>query len=152
MVLLVSGCSGRRFLHRSTVGDTTHTEHEIRYIERLRDTVIYITLPDEWREQETVRDSSYLETSIAYSEALIDSSGKLIHSLHNKTVTKPVTVTVKNTAENTIQTIGKHHTERIEIPVEKPLTWLQKTLMYCGVIFLTSIIVCLVVHVVRRSK
>ena len=147
---IVCGCC--RMPCRRTVSDTSRIEHSTRHIERLRDTTIHVQLPDERREQVIERDSSRLETSIAYSEVRIDSSGRLHHILSNKPSLYPVTVTVRETSDSEVHTTGEIRTERLEIPVERPLKWTHKTLIYCGIIFLTTMIVCIAVFIARRLR
>lgn len=65
----------------------------------IRDT-IYIPLPTEEKEVKTTADSSHLETSLAKSDAWIDSTGHLNHTLKNKEVVYKYiydTVVVTNT-------------------------------------------------------
>lgn len=65
----------------------------------IKDT-IYIPLPTEEKEVKTTADSSHLETSLAESDAWIDSIGHLNHTLKNKEVVYKYiydTVVVTNT-------------------------------------------------------
>lgn len=65
----------------------------------IRDT-IYIPLPTEEKEVKTTADSSHLETSLAKSDAWIDSTGHLNHTLKNKEIVYKYiydTVVVTNT-------------------------------------------------------
>lgn len=65
----------------------------------IKDT-IYIPLPTEEKEVKTTADSSHLETSLAKSDAWIDSTGHLNHTLKNKEVVYKYiydTVVVTNT-------------------------------------------------------
>ena len=148
--IISSGCC--RMPRRRTVSDTVRIEHRTQHIERLRDTIIQVVMPDESRKQVVDCDSSRLETSIAYSEVRIDSCGRLHHTLQNKSTSSPVKVTLRETSDNAFSTTCKIRTERHEIPVERTLTWTQKTLLYCGIIFLTTIVVCFAIFVARRLR
>lgn len=75
-------CS-RKAMETSERRDSVRVEHRIEYVEKVRDTTIYVSLPVEVREV-VRRDSSFLETSIAASFARIEADGSLFHSLSNK--------------------------------------------------------------------
>lgn len=83
----------------------------------IRDT-IYIPLPTEEKEVKTTADSSHLETSLAKSDAWIDSTGHLNHTLKNKEVVYKYiydTVVVTNTV-----TEYKEKPVIVEVEVPKP--------------------------------
>lgn len=83
----------------------------------IRDT-IYIPLPTEEKEIKTTADSSHLETSLAKSDAWIDSTGHLNHTLKNKEVVYKYiydTVVVTNTV-----TEYKEKPVIVEVEVPKP--------------------------------
>ena len=151
-MIVASGCCSKSLPQASVSKEQNNELQVLHYTEKLRDTVICVTLPAEWRERESTCDSSYLETSAAYSEARIDSCGKLIHTLHNKPLSAPVTLTVKDTSESAGRTTVEYRTETIERLVERPLTWLQKTLIYCGIMFLISASIRIAISALRRKK
>lgn len=95
--LLLSSCCSRTIPQRSEKRDSVRVVHETQYVERLRDTVIYVHLPAESREAETRCDSSTLETSIACSRARINPDGTLYHTLENKSTKLPAHVGIKDT-------------------------------------------------------
>lgn len=70
---------------------------------------IYIPLPTEEKEVITTADSSHLETSLAKSDAWIDSTGMLNHTLKNKEV-------VYKYIYDTV-VVTKTITEYIEVPI-----------------------------------
>lgn len=79
---------------------------------------IFIPLPTEEKEVITTADSSHLETSLAKSDAWIDSTGMLNHTLKNKEVVYKYiydTVIVTKTV-----TEYKEKPVIIEVEVEKP--------------------------------
>ena len=83
----------------------------------IKDT-IYIPLPSEEKEVKTTADSSHLETSLAKSDAWIDSTGHLNHTLKNKEVVYKYiydTVVVTNTV-----TEYKEKPVIVEVEVPKP--------------------------------
>lgn len=155
-LILLSGCCPRRAVLSQSVADTLSVEREIKYIERLRDTVIYVKVPVEVKEEQTLRDSSFLETSLAKSSARIGEGGALFHTLENKPRREPVTVTVKETVQEKSASAGSVRVERVEVPVEAPLTWMQKTLMGCGAAFMAILsgaaAFAVIRIVVRRRK
>ena len=151
-LILAGGCCSKRLAQGCASTEQNHEQTTLLYKEKLRDTVICVKLPDEWHERESNRDSSFLETSVAYSEARIDNCGKLIHTLHNKPVSEPVTITVKDTSESSSRTTAELRTEIVEIPVEHPLSWLQKTLIYCGIMFLAATTLRITLFVIRHKK
>lgn len=97
--LLLSGCCRKGLTQQSARLDSVRVVHETKYVERLRDTVIYIQLPAESREIETRCDSSTLETSVALSRARINPDGTLFHNLENKPVKLSTPVVVKDTEQ-----------------------------------------------------
>lgn len=68
-----------------------HTE----YVEKLRDTVVYVNIPTEVMQQ-VKTDSSHLETSMAFSDAWLE-KGLLFHTIKNKPRRLPVAVSIKDT-------------------------------------------------------
>ena len=113
IILLISCCANKHI-----------QEVPIREIEKIeyRDSIIHVRdtikifLPVEEKEVSTRRDSSHLETSIAKSDAWIDTSGNLNHTLKNK----------RNKALETLRDtifITNNVTEykQKEVPVEVPV-------------------------------
>lgn len=100
----------------------------------IRDT-LYLPLPVEEKEVKTTADSSHLETSIAESDAWIDSIGQLNHTLKNKdTVYKYIYDTVY---------INKTITEykEKEVPIEVPIevSYIPKWAWFCIIIAAVSV-------------
>lgn len=92
----------------------------------------------------TERDSVFVEHSTTYYV-----KGDTVYN--TKTVTKYVerlkTDTVRLYVEKPIE-IVKTETKT----VEKPLNWLQKTLIGCGILFLFSIIIAIVIFVLGLKR
>ena len=81
--------------------------------ERLRTDTVEVPLPAE--RVEVIRpDSSFLETSVAFSRASVDPAGMLHHSLENKAVKPKVTVRVRDSV------IVRNRTETVVQTVEVP--------------------------------
>lgn len=80
-------------------------------------------------------DSSHLETSVATSDAYIDSLGRLHHSLDNKagaTLEKEIQVPETFHTQYTETFHEQDEKETVTIEVEKDLTWWQKLWMTSG--------------------
>lgn len=103
--ILLSGCCRKGVTQQSIRLDSVRVVHETKYVERLRDTVIYIQLPAESREVETRCDSSTLETSVALSLARINPDGTLFHNLKNKPAKLSTPVSIKDTERQEKQDI-----------------------------------------------
>ncbi len=124
-------CPGRRGLSPA-VSDSLRVEREVRYVERLRDTVVYVEVPAESREVRVQADSSFLETSLARSAARVGADGTLSHTLEHKPQRQPVGVTVRERSERERLASGQVQVRRVAVPVNVALAWWQKTLMGCG--------------------
>lgn len=137
--LFLSSCCPRRVILNNSTIDSIRVVREVEYIEKLRDTTIYITLPAEVKE--VIRqDSSFLETSAAVSLARIEPDGKLWHTLSNKQNTVPHPVKIKDTEEKTVEKEVVIQKERIEVSVKLPLTTWQKFWIYSGVVLWALVI------------
>lgn len=113
---LPAGCCGTKKTKQIPVVQVEKTVIKDSTI-YIRDT-IYIPLPTEEKEVKTTADSSHLETSLAKSDAWIDSTGHLNHTLKNKEVVYKYiydTVVVTNTV-----TEYKEKPVIVEVEVPKP--------------------------------
>ena len=149
-LVLLSGCCPGRTALSPSVSDSLQVEREVRYVEKLRDTVIYVEVPVESRRVRVAADSSFLETSLATSSARVAADGTLSHTLENKPQRQPVGVTVRDTFERESELSGSVRTERVEVPVQVPLSWFQKSLMGCGLFALAFGVGWAVFRIVRR--
>lgn len=97
---------------------------------------VKVAIPDESRAAIIASsDSSHLETSVATSDAYIDSLGRLHHSLDNKagaTLEKEIQVPETFHSQDTETFHEKDEKETITIEVERELTWWQKLWMTSG--------------------
>lgn len=129
---LISGCSAPRLLPSSNIkiiskdSLVVHTE------------LVSVALPLESHTIVTPTKKSHLETSVAESDAEIDSLGLLHHTLTNK----------KDSLKREIQYIDKivyrDSIERREVPVEKPVPYIPKFYQFTFVLFWIFILFILV--------
>ncbi len=121
-LLFLGGCCANKQLASDTHDDLwTEVRERIIY----RDTVIYVEVPHESQTQ-TVRDTtSHLETSVAVSDARINSDGSLTHSLENKPMFFGVNFKMPELRRDSIVYRNFYRTNTVEVP--RPLTWWQQT-------------------------
>ena len=117
------GCGVRRIAVRSQRADSVRVVREVEYRERLRDTVVYVPVPEGSRVR---RDSSHLETSIAVSEASIGADGLLRHTLRNKPAKLAAAVQVRDKERTQRRDSAVVRDVRVEVPVKLPLSWWQR--------------------------
>lgn len=80
-------------------------------------------------------DSSHLETSVARSDAFIDSTGHLHHTLENKAGSSlHVDVPVEEHFHTEQQQASHAEKETVIKEVEKPLSWWQKFWQVSGIV------------------
>lgn len=116
------GCCANKQLASDT-HDDVRTEVRERII--YRDTTIYEEVPQESQTQ-TVRDTtSHLETSVAVSDARINSDGSLTHSLENKPIFFEVNFKIPELRRDSIVYRNFYRTNTVEVP--RPLSWWQQT-------------------------
>ena len=132
--ILLCSCS-KKFYPPASVQDNIRVETHYEYIEKLRDTTIYVSVPREIEKIVTTDTISYLENTVAYSEAAV-SNGFLSHSLVNKRVSLPAVIQVKEVETVRDSIVYRDRTETIIKEVNK-LTWWQKTKMKGFWVFLT---------------
>lgn len=122
-LLAVCGCSPK-------IVERIVTEYKDTTIIRTeyRDTVIAVPIPLERDQAITqVGDTSRLETSVARSEAFVDSTGRMHHSLENKHENS-LTATVPVKAEFVFHGITQNNTSSLIKTQyrDKPLNWWQR--------------------------
>lgn len=141
-----TGCCVRRVAAlRNETRDSLVIEKNVEYRERLRDTVIYITLPAESSEREAKTDTSFLQTSLAVSTAAILPDGSLGHSLRNKPgpVAAGVSLPEKHTVIVSMERSGNYSIA--EIPVERSPGGMEKFLIGSGILFWGAVLCALAV-------
>lgn len=121
-LLFLGGCCANKQLASNT-HDDVRTEIRERIV--YRDTVIYVEVPHESQSQ-TVRDTtSHLETSVAVSDARINSDGSLSHSLENKPIFFGIDFKMPELRRDSIVYRNFYRTDTVEVP--RPLSWWQQT-------------------------
>ena len=124
ILVMLAGCSPRNFPASTQTSDRVHTTIEVI----LRDTLYALRLPDERVRAAVLQDdSSYLETTAAWSRAWIE-GGRLHHELGNKS-REPILVPIQ-VPERRV-TVDSTHTELVRTPVyvKKKLSWWGQTVM-----------------------
>lgn len=104
-----------------------HNYTDIHVIDEvvIRDSIVFVELPSESASAILPEyKPSHLETSLAVSDAFVDSLG-LHHSLENKKT--PTQVHVPVTEHNIVKDSIDVQEVVKEVEVEKPLTWWQRT-------------------------
>lgn len=147
ILVMLAGCSPRNFPASTQTSDRVHTTIEVI----LRDTLYALRLPDERVRAAVLQgDSSYLETTAAWSRAWIE-GGRLHHELGNKS-REPILVPIQ-VPERRV-TVDSTHTELVRTPVyvKKKLSWWGQTVMGLGYISLFVLIVLIVVRVLKWRK
>lgn len=95
-------------------------------------------------------DSSHLETSVARSDAFIDSTGNLHHTLENKADSSlHVDVPVEEHFHTEQQQASHVEKETVIKEVEKPLSWWQKFLQVSGIVLWSLLGAGLVVLILK---
>ena len=141
-LFLLVGCCSQKHIQQVPVREIEKIEYRDSII-HVRDT-IKIFLPIEEKEISTRRDSSHLETSIAKSDAWIDTSGNLNHTLKNKR-DKPLE-TIRDTIFITNNvTEYKEKEVPVEVPVPEPYIhkifwWITAYAAICATITIVKII------------
>ena len=143
--LSAAGCCPCRKAVSSQVADSISSQYRRDYREIVRRMTVPVRLPDESRHVLVRQDSSSLETSLAFSHARIDSTGRLHHTLRNKAVEIPVEVQVREVAVRDTVVMERVRTEKIEVPARLPLRWWEKALMWAGVAGMVILVVRLAV-------
>ena len=147
VLALLAGCSPRNFPASTETTDRVNTTVEVV----LHDTLYALRLPDEQVRNTVLQgDSSYLETTAAWSRAWVE-GGRLRHELGNKS-REPVLVPIK-IPERQI-TVDSTHTELVRTPVyvKLKLSWWGQTVMGLGYVSLFALFVLVVVKVLKWRK
>lgn len=96
LLVAVTSCGGPR--HLPTVRDSTVVHY--RDSLRIKDSLVFVNIPVESSSQVTfATDTSHLETSVARSDAWLDTTGRIHHTLNNKSDSRlPVIVPIYDRA------------------------------------------------------
>lgn len=144
---MLSACSPKNFPASTQITDRVNTTVEVV----MRDTLYALRLPDERvRAAVPQDDSSYLETTAAWSRAWVE-DGRLHHELTNKS-REPIMVPIL-VPERRV-TVDSTHIELVRIPmyVKKKLSWWQQTVMGTGYISLLALVILVAMKVMKWRK
>ena len=122
VLALIAGCSPRNFPASTETTDRVNTTIEVV----LHDTLYALRLPDEQVRNTVLQgDSSYLETTAAWSRAWVE-DGRLHHELGHKN-REPILVPIR-VPERRV-TADSTHTESVRTPVyvNREQSWWQQT-------------------------
>lgn len=133
--LLLGGCCPKITPQSSDKQDSVRVVREVEYIERVRDSLIYIEVPAEVKEVVTMQDSSHLETSVALSDAWINPDGLLTHTLINKALKLPKEVSIKDSYQFEVRDSVIYKAEYVtKVVRERYVPWYYKGAMWVAVI------------------
>lgn len=138
MAFLLCSCgTGRRAVPTVESADSVRTEVRTQTV--YRDSIVYVTLPEQSAERETRDSSSHLETDYAVSDARVDRDGVLHHCLRNKPLPVPQTIRVPMERKDSIVYRNRWYKETV--PVEKKLSPWQKWQMRGFWVLVSAVVV-----------
>lgn len=141
LITFLSGCGTIKKLPTSlNKSDSVHIEtRHIRYT--IKDT-IYLEIPAQTAERTTRDSSSHLENDYAVSDARINADGTLFHDLKTKPQKKPVPTEKEVERKDTVIYINKE--VEVPVPVERELSWWEKTSIKFFPLSLTALLMAVV--------
>lgn len=141
IVLLLTACGTSRNL-TNTKQDSIRVE--VREVVKFIHDTTFVEIPAQTAERTTRDTTSHLENDYATSDARVNSDGSLYHNLKTKPQKKPVPVETPIIRKDSI--VYRDRAVKELVPVERELTWWQKTQMKGFWIMLTI----LVIYVFRK--
>lgn len=151
LILSISSCCRTAIPIQSEVSDNVREEKSAEIKEILRDTTIYIYLPDQRKETTTQAVDSFLETNAATSTARINEDGSLFHSIENKPgPVMSVTIPIKDTRIVYIDKTLSNRSEYKEVPVKMPLSAWEKFFLWSGAALWLLVIGFIVLRFLRK--
>ena len=139
LLTIICCCPHAKILQSEKV-DSVKVTKEVEYIEKLRDTTIYVPMPIEVIHT-VVEDSSYIETSLAFSFARINADGSLYHTIENIRKNIAVIAQVKDVKSTVAIDSTKLSTSYQDRPVPmNPSGW-QKFMYISGIVGWSLLIV-----------
>lgn len=141
---IIAACSPLRYV-------PVETKTEVRYVDSLilhRDT-ISVEIPREVVKEVVYADSSHLETSVASSDAWVDSLSILHHALVNKaenTLKKEIVYLDKISVRDSIQIVEKPY------PVEVEKKYIPKWCWYSLIINICMLILGIAIFFFKNKK
>lgn len=124
IVLLLTACGTSRNL-TNTKQDSTRVE--VREVVKFIHDTMFVEIPAQIAERTTRDTTSHLENDYATSDARVNSDGTLYHNLKTKPQKKPVPVETPVIRKDSI--VYRDRAVKEFFPVERELTWWQKTQM-----------------------
>ena len=144
-LLLAGGCCRQGRPTTTATCDSTIETHSTQVVERVVHDTVTVALPLQQAERTTFDTLSHLSTDYAESDASIDSHGMLHHTLHNKSTALRIPVTVTQTEQLQHNERIVYRDRTVTLPVQRPLTRLQRALMWSGgALWLATLLWCLV--------
>lgn len=140
-LLLLCGCAKPVYIPTQTQIKTVYKDSTI-YI---RDT-IKVYLPEEEKQNQTLADSSHLETNYAKSDAWVDRDGQLNHTLKNKT---DIPVKVVRDTVVTVEYVDNYVEVPVEVKVPEPYI---PTFAWLCIIFTIGVIVYIITRIWLKFK
>lgn len=149
-VILFSGCCSLKKAAPSydiKQRDSTRIEYRERIV--LVPDTVFMEIPAQTAERTTPDSTSHLENEYAVSDAGINPDGSLFHSLDTKPQKKPVPI--KRPVEYRDRTVYRDREIKVEVPVERNLTWWQTTCIKFFPWALSVIAGSIYLHLKRRN-
>lgn len=141
LITFLSGCGTIKKLPTSlNKSDSVHIE--TRYIRYTIKDTIYLEIPAQTAECTTRDSSSHLENDYAVSDARINTDGTLFHDLKTKPQKKPVPTEKQVERKDSIIYIDKE--VEVPVPVERELSWWEKTSIKFFPLSLTALLMAVV--------
>lgn len=153
VLLLCVGCSKRLLAEKETVQDkvTVSDNYVSRdYVEKVKqqtiDSMLKVQLPVEHSATISAKPHqvSHLKTSLAISDAYVDTAGYLNHTLYNRDSAKlPIKYIISNILITKHDTILRHDTVRIT-DIEKAKTTVQKQRIFENFFYYSGVLLYII--------
>lgn len=142
LCFVMISCGAGKNLPVSTVPIKDSARVEIRYNTIYVTDTVLVSVPSQEASNTTKESSSHLETEFAESDASVDSTGTLHHTLKNKKGKVPVPTKTPVHSKDSIVYREKEVPVPYPVEVEVPrdLTWWQRTQMICFWIMLMLLV------------
>lgn len=140
-LMMISGCGSTKKLP-VTVSKSDSVRIETRYIKYTEKDTVYLEIPAQTAERTTRDSSSHLENDYAVSDARINADGTLFHDLKTKPQEKPVPTEKQVERRDSIIYVDKN--VEVPVPVERELSWWEKTSIKFFPLSLTALLMAVV--------
>jgi len=155
-LLILSGCGVLRCPSRNDTHVKDSLARHVKDSLAIKWVPVKVEIPVEvMREIIPSSDSSHLETSVARSDAFIDSTGHLHHTLENKhtSIVTEVPVEEHHHSEMGQETHSEQQTITVTEYVEKELSWWQKLWLRSGQVAWALLglgLIALIIKILRK--